>query len=103
MRKTRDMRNSGLKQPKLPSEGKRDDPTLEASILSLYSASQDARKHLVVCASGSLKGVKASSLARACEATHEYIDSPMEFHRGEDDQSEAAVSDEASPKEAKAT
>jgi hypothetical protein len=56
-----------------------------------------------VCASGSLKGVKASSLARASEATHEYVDSPMEFHRGEDDRSKAAVSDEVLPKEAKAT
>jgi hypothetical protein len=41
----------------------------------------------MVHVSGSLKGVKASSLARACEATHEYVDSPMEFHRGEDDRS----------------
>jgi hypothetical protein len=42
-------------------------------------------------------------VAKAREATHEYVDSPMEIHEGEDDQSEAAVSDEASPKEAKAT
>jgi hypothetical protein len=61
----------------------------KASILSLKSALQDARNQFVVCASESLKGVKASGLVRACEATHEYVDSPMEFHRGEDDQSKA--------------
>jgi hypothetical protein len=44
-----------------------------------------------------------SSLARAHEAIHEYVDSPMEIHEAEDDRSEAAVSDEASPKEAKDT
>jgi hypothetical protein len=59
-----------------------DDPTPKASILYLKSDSQDARNQFVVCASGSLKGVKASGLAKACEATHEYIDSPWSFTEG---------------------
>jgi hypothetical protein len=33
----------------------------------------------VVCASGSLKGVKASGLARACEATHDTSTCPWSF------------------------
>jgi hypothetical protein len=38
-----------LKRLELLSEAKRDDPTPEASILSLYFASQDAQKALVMC------------------------------------------------------
>jgi hypothetical protein len=75
----------------------------KASILSLYSALQDAQRKLEVRRGRWRASKRLSSLPRAREATHEYVDSPMEIHKGEDDQSEAAVSDEASPKEAKAT
>jgi hypothetical protein len=40
---------------------------------------------------------------RACEATHENVDSPMEFHRGEDDRSEAPFQTRHCQKKAKAT
>jgi hypothetical protein len=66
-----------LKQHKSPFEAK-------ASILSLKSASQDAQNQLVVTASGSLKGVKASGLARACEDP-QIRRLAHGVHRGEDD------------------
>jgi hypothetical protein len=78
-----------LKRLKSPSEAKRDDPRRRLQFSLCITLRGTQRKHWNVCASGSLKGIKVSCLARACEATHEIVDSPMEFHRGEDDRSEA--------------
>jgi hypothetical protein len=43
---------------------------------------QNARNQIVGCALGSLKGVEASGLARACEATHDTSTRPWSFTDG---------------------
>jgi hypothetical protein len=78
-----------------------DDPTLEASILSLFGASQDARKQLVVTTVGVAEGrqsVRPAWLGRVKRPMNMSTRPFSEIHVGEDDQSEAAVSDKASPK-----
>jgi hypothetical protein len=91
MRKTRDMRNYAtlFKVTEDALRSKEDDPCRRLRFSLCITLHGTHRKHWNVRASGSLKGVKASYLMRACEATHENVDSPMEFHRGQDDRSEA--------------
>jgi hypothetical protein len=89
-----------LKRLKSPSEAKRDDPHRNLRYSLCITLRRTHKNLWDVCASGSLKGIKASCLARACEATHENVDSPS-LRGGRPMRS--TVSDETSPKEAKAT
>jgi hypothetical protein len=102
MHKTRDIRKQAtlFKATEEALQSKREDPRWRLRYSLCITLRRCTESIGNVCALGSLKDVEASCLARACEATHENIDSPS-LRGGRPKRN--AVSDEASPKEEKAT